>query len=60
MKAIPYTTPAGLRIGCMWQTNVKPDHDSDALTLQSALLARHSHRSQNVFFRLINAFWRWA
>jgi len=56
----PYTTSSGLRIGSMYQHTVRPDHDADAQALQTALLARHSHRSQNMFLRLINALWRLA
>jgi len=57
MKALPYNT-GRVAIGCMWHSNVKPDHDSDALTLQAALLARHSHRSQNAWVRILNKIWR--
>ena len=37
MSATPYVTSAGLRIGCRYQSPVKPHHDADALKLQSAL-----------------------
>lgn len=40
MNTIPFTTATGLRIGCMYQPTVKPDHDADALKLQSALTGR--------------------
>jgi len=40
MSTIPFTTATGLRIGCMYQPTVKPDHDADALKLQSALTGR--------------------
>ena len=60
MRALPYTTSTGLRIGSMYQHNVRPAHDSDALALQSALLLkRHQHRSQNAWLRILNTIWRW-
>jgi len=38
-----HTTPTGLRIGCMYQTPVRPYHDTDALKLQRALNAPDCH-----------------
>lgn len=47
-----------IAIGCMYMHNVTPHHDRDALTLQSALLKRHTHRSDNVWHKLANYIWR--
>lgn len=55
-----YTTKAGLRVGLLYQSSVKPHHDKDALLLQRCLLSRHSHRSQNVLVQLVRNFWAWC
>lgn len=49
-----------VQIGLLYQGHPLPYHDNDAITLQRALLARHSHRSQNVFKRLVSRFWAWC
>jgi len=36
-----------------------PDIYGDALRLQTALLERHTHRSDNVLHRFINRIYRW-
>jgi len=54
----PYNT-GRVAIGIAYMPMQHPWHDADAQALQTALLARHSHRSQNLFLRLINSCWRW-
>ena len=53
-----YTTSTGLQIGCMYQSNVRPAHDKDAIKLQDALLQKRGQAS-TVLRRVIRAIWDW-
>jgi hypothetical protein len=60
-KQPPFTTPAGIRIGCMYQPTRPVYHDRDALRLQDALLNK-AKPSPLVMAtqRAVRAFWAWC
>jgi hypothetical protein len=42
----PYTTKTGLKIGSAYQKRQRPDMDSDAISIQDALLSQDTGRSE--------------
>lgn len=57
----PYTTSAGLRIGCAYERDRRPRLDSDALRLQGALLNKRQPGSlETALARLVRSFWAWC
>lgn len=56
-----YTTPAGVRIGCQYESPLRPFHDRDALRLQSALLNQRPPIVQRVTrLPLLSRLWSWC
>lgn len=53
----PYNT-GRVQIGILY-TPAMPQIYGDALKLQTALLERHTHRSDNVWHAIVNKIYRW-
>lgn len=53
-----YTTRSGLQIGCRY-TPAMPEIYGDAERIQSALLCRHTRRSDNLWHFIVNRIYRW-
>jgi hypothetical protein len=57
----PFTTPAGVQIGCMYKATRPVFHDRDALKLQSALLNRRQpSATERNLVGLVRRFWAWC
>ena len=57
----PFTTPAGIRIGCMYQAQRPVHHDRDALRLQTALLNKRQPTAiEMALVSLVRRFWAWC
>ena len=60
-KQPPFTTPAGIQIGCMYQATRPVFHDRDALRLQDALLNKHQPSPLSLLVNnLVRRFWAWC
>ena len=60
-KQPPFTTPAGIQIGCMYQQHRPVFHDRDALRLQDALLnKREASALERVLAHVVRRFWAWC
>jgi hypothetical protein len=60
-KQPPFTTPAGIQIGCMYQQHRPVHHDRDALRLQDALLnKREASALERVVAHVVRRFWAWC
>lgn len=60
-RQTPFTTPAGLQIGCMYQPQRPVYHDKDALRIQTALLnSRQPGAMEMALVHLLRRFWAWC